>query len=525
MSDQEARNKNFAFNYQSDIFNQKAPVKAEYNYSHKGFQQNNSSNKTSFNFLSWENNNQKNPPSQNSSHIRRNHPKEPPKPKMHQKFEEKLYTTEPKQSTDNTRGQKETLFLGNYEGEEYKIKKEKNNEYNPNLYYKTKKPEQIKKEHIYGKNIPKNKPAIQRSKIDNNNLNENNTAINNNNEYGNKKLESLNVERSTNNEYNPKYDAKQNRVNMLKSNIFNDEKVEEINKKSGNTKKEISINSNKELKDKKDNFGKKSKFDKNAEKLPRNLDWRDTKTNLLFNGEMNKDIMKKDARQRKFKEIYGSDAIIPKERAENNFKTNDRNLIEKKTKQMNPDLNQAKIKKISENIAQMQNNQFLNDSAKYKIKNNNAEDNIKLYEINSKDINKKEIERAFADRGIKIYDVKENIDSIFSSDNNNRITFKIRDNENDKDFNNKIKNVQNELKKRNNAEIKTLFQEEKKKVDLIPNSVKWDNTNINSLTKNKNVDKTLQEKTHSKPLEKNNNEQKMTEIFVNLKYKNEQNII
>ena len=124
-----------------------------------------------------------------------------------------------------------------------------------------------------------------------------------------------------------------------------------------------------------------------------------------------------------------------------------------------------KIKKISENIAQMQNNQFLNDSAKYKIKNNNAEDNIKLYEINSKDINKKEIERAFADRGIKIYDVKENIDSIFSSDNN-RITFKIRDNENDKDFNNKIKNVQNELKKRNNAEIKTLFQEEKKNLLL-----------------------------------------------------------
>ena len=81
----------------------------------------------------------------------------------------------------------------------------------------------------------------------------------------------------------------------------------------------------------------------------------------------------------------------------------------------------------------MQNNQFLNDSAKYKIKNNNAEDNIKLYEINSKNINKKEVEKAFAEKGIKIYDVKENIDSILSSDKNNRITFKIRDNENDKD--------------------------------------------------------------------------------------------
>ena len=522
MSDQDARAKNFAFNYQSDIFNQKAPVKTEYNYSHKGFQQN-SSNKTSFNFLSWEDNKQTPP----SNQIKRNHIKEQPKTIMHQKFEEKLYSNEPRKNIDNSRGQKETLFLGNYEGNEYKIKKDKNNDYNPNLYYKTKKPDQIKKEHIYGKNNIKNKPAIQRCKTEcNNNLydNSNNNIMNNGNN-GNKKLESLNVERSTKNEYNPKHDAKQNRVNMLKSNIFNDEKVEEMNKKEGNKTKGINNISNKEFKEKKDNFGKKSKFDKNAEKLPPNLDWRDTKTNLLFNGEMNKDIMKKDARQRKFKEIYGSDATIPKERAENNFKTNDRNLIEKKTKQMNPNLNQAKIKKISENISQIQNNQFINDSSKYKIKNNNEEDNIKLYEINSKNINKKEVEKAFAEKGIKIYDVKENIDSILSSDKNNRITFKIRDNENDKDFNNKIKNVQNVFKERNNAEIKTLSQEEKKKVDLIPNSIKWNSTNLNSLTKNKNVDKTLQEKTHSKPQEKNNNEQKMTEIFVNLKYKNEQNIL
>ena len=521
MSDQDARAKNFAFNYQSDIFNQKAPVKTEYNYSHKGFQQN-SSNKTSFNFLSWEDNKQTPP----LSHIKRNQIKEQPKSQMHQKFEEKLYSNEPKKNFDNSRGQKETLFLGNYEGNEYKIKKDKNNDYNPNLYYKTKKPDQIKKEHIYGKNNAKNKPAIQRCRTEYNNIydNSNNNIMNNVNNV-NKKMESLNVERSTNNEYNPKYDAKQNRVNMLKSNIFNDDKVEEINKKVANKTKGINNTSNREFKEKKDNFGKKSKFDKNAEKLPRNLDWRDTKTNLLFNGEMNKDIMKKDARQRKFKEIYGSDATIPKERIENNFKTNDRNLIEKTTKQMNPDLNQAKIKKISEGISQMQNNQFINDYSKYKIKNNNTEDNIKLYEINSKDLNKKEVEKAFAEKGIKIYDVKENIDSILSSDKNNRITFKIRDNENDKDFNNKIKNVQNDFKKRNNAEIKTLFQEEKKKVDLIPNSIKWNSTNINSLTKNKNVDKTLQEKTHSKPQEKNNNEQKMTEIFVNLKYKNEQNIL
>ena len=34
-----------------------------------------------------------------------------------------------------------------------------------------------------------------------------------------------------------------------------------------------------------------------------NLDWRDTKTNLLFNGEKNKDIMKKVKKVKKMKII------------------------------------------------------------------------------------------------------------------------------------------------------------------------------------------------------------------------------
>ena len=83
--------------------------------------------------------------------IKRNENIEQTKPKVHQNFESKLYSTEPKQNTDNNRGQKETLFLGDYKGEEYKIKRQKNNEYNPNLYYKTKKANQTYNEHIYGK--------------------------------------------------------------------------------------------------------------------------------------------------------------------------------------------------------------------------------------------------------------------------------------------------------------------------------------------------------------------------------------
>lgn len=514
MTDQDAYSKNFAFNYQSDIFNQKAPSKPEYNYSHKGFQPTNS-NQTSYNFLSWDQP-KSNVPVKNSK-IKRDH--DQPKQTTHNKFEEKLYSNEPKKNIENNRGQKETLFLGNYEGEEYKVKRQKGNDYNPNLYYKTKKPEQVKIEQIYGNQKPKGKPSIQRNKVDNK---IDNNKIINNNERIDKKLESLNVERSTNNEYNPKFDPKQNRVNMLKSNIFNSENVEKINNEDKIPKKEEKKVPKKIINDKKDNFGKKSKFNKNEEKIPLNLDWRDTKTNLLFNSEMNKDIMKKDARQRKFKEIYGSDPVIPKQKAENNFKINDRNLIEKATKEKNPDLNEAKIKKISENISQIQGDQFINKSSKFKIKNNN--DDIKSFEINSDNINQRELEKAFADKGIKIYDVKENTDSILGNNKNNKITFKVRNNDYDKDFNKKITSIKNEFKNKKNAEIKIFSQEDKKRLDLIPSSVKWDNANIGSIINNKNIDKTLQEKTHSKPLENTNNE-KMTNIFVNLKYKNEQSII
>ena len=514
MTDQDAYSKNFAFNYQSDIFNQKAPSKPEYNYSHKGFQPTNS-NQTSYNFLSWDQP-KSNVPVKNSK-IKRDH--DQPKQTTHNKFEEKLYSNEPKKNIENNRGQKETLFLGNYEGEEYKVKRQKGNDYNPNLYYKTKKPEQVKIEQIYGNQKPKGKPSIQRNKVDNK---IDNNKIINNNERIDKKLESLNVERSTNNEYNPKFDPKQNRVNMLKSNIFNSENVEKINNEDKISKKEEKKVPKKIINDKKDNFGKKSKFNKNEEKIPLNLDWRDTKTNLLFNSEMNKDIMKKDARQRKFKEIYGSDPVIPKQKAENNFKINDRNLIEKATKEKNPDLNEAKIKKISENISQIQGDQFINKSSKFKIKNNN--DDIKSFEINSDNINQRELEKAFADKGIKIYDVKENTDSILGNNKNNKITFKVRNNDYDKDFNKKITSIKNEFKNKKNAEIKIFSQEDKKRLDLIPSSVKWDNANIGSIINNKNIDKTLQEKTHSKPLENTNNE-KMTNIFVNLKYKNEQSII
>ena len=526
MSEIDAYHKNFIFNQQSDIFNQKASGRPEVTYFHKA-QQSAINNKTSFNFLSWEeskNNNEATPISKKS----RNKPNY--NSKIHKNFQEKMYTFEPSNNLNNNRGQKETLFIGDYNGDEYKVKKEKTTDYNPDNYYKKKNPAQIKIEQLYGNVGRRNKSAIRRTKTDDNNVNtnSNNPRVRKDlNKYETKKvektkkLESLSIDRSTNNGYNPELDSKQNRVNMLRSNIFNDKKKEVFNTEANYKINDEQLqNKSKINKKENENYGKKSKYDKNTEKMPDNLDWRDAKTTLMFNSEKNKDIMKKDARQRKFEEIYGTDPILPKERVENNFHINDRNLIEKATKNMYSDLNQDKVRRISENISQIQGNQFVDNSSKYK-ENDNKNENVREYELNCNNVNEKEIEKAFADKGLHIYDIKEKDISVIGKKKDNKISFKIRENKNDQEFDNKIKDIQNDFKNKKKVDIKTsVKQQQKKNIDLIPNSLKWNNANSSLYTKNKNVDKTLQEKTHSKPI---NNGEKMTKIFVNLKYKNDHN--
>ena len=526
MSEIDAYHKNFIFNQQSDIFNQKASGRPEVIYSHKA-QQPSNNNKTSFNFLSWEeskNNNEATPITKKS----RNKPNY--NSKIHKNFQEKLYTFDPSNNLNSNRGQKETLFIGDYNGDEYKVKKEKTIDYNPDNYYKKKKPAQIKLEQLYGNSGRRTRSAIRRTKTDDNNVNtnSNNPRVRKDlNKYETKKvekpkkIESLSIDRSTNNGYNPEFDSKQNRVNMLRSNIFNDKKKETFNTEANYKINDEQLQTKSKI-NKKDNqkYGKKSKYNKNDENVPDNLDWRDAKTTLMFNSQKNKDIMKKDARQRKFEEIYGTDPILPKERVENNFHINDRNLIEKATKNMYSDLNQDKIRRISENISQIQGNQFVDISSKYK-ENDNKNENVREYELNCNNVNEKEIEKAFADKGLHIYDIKEKDISVIGKKKDNKISFKIRENKNDKEFDNKIKDIQNDFKNKKKIDIKTsVKQQQKKNIDLIPNSLKWNNANSSLYTKNKNVDKTLQEKTHSKPV---NNGEKMTKIFVNLKYKNDHN--
>ena len=124
--------------------------------------------------------------------------------------------------------------------------------------------------------------------------------------------------------------------------------------------KNLSNISNNEDLDIKDNHSKRFLYKKNDEKLPVKLDWRDPQLYLLFPQNKNSDVLKKNARQRKFKEIYGTDPIIPKEKMCEEFKSDDRAEIDEAAKNNFKDINFSKMKRISENISQMQGNQFIN---------------------------------------------------------------------------------------------------------------------------------------------------------------------
>ena len=600
---------NYIKNQQSDIYNQKGLNKPEIEYKHKRLMPK-STYSTTYNFLEWNDT----APHQNASikirqspnymsHIfnsnisnfqiyKSNHMTGPNK---HNTFYERLFQNDPDFNTNrseirvNARYQRETLNLGNYPGYEYKIKKNKSVIYDPKPYFADQNPLKQKLDLIYGgcDNLIGNyKPALNRSKRLNHSAssigyahrsfetrNEHDPNITNNAKkmkyfsiYGNKgienankKLKPISLTRSTNNAYIPGEYPIINKVNFLKSNIFNDKDVEKINNEDyeDNTLENDKIKVNRKIDDKKlkkrtksanifprhinnsihddiniENHSKKFIYKQNEEKLPKKLKWNDPQLYLYFPQNKNVDILKKSARQRKFNNIYGADPISPKEKLCEEFKSDNRPEIEQAAKNNYTNMNYSQMKRISDNISQMQGNKFINENNNYKKNRNYKSVNKKknnddiIYEIKTKrkkrNIPNYEIEKKFAEKGIHIYDIRENIDSVFHNKNTNRISFKIRDNNKDGNFDVKINRIKEEL-----LNDKELIMNEKninkKKgiTDIMPHDLKWNNPYCNLLTKNLNADKSMQGKTHSKPpLNRKNEDDKITRIFVNLKYKN-----
>ena len=597
---------NYIKNQQSDIFIQKGLNKPEIQYTHKRFIPQNTF-KSSFNFLEWNETSPHMNPSikmkqtpnnisqilnsnSENNFIKYDLNKIPGRSTKHKSFYEKMFENEPQIKYNksekylNARYQRETMNLGDYEGNEYKIKKNKSVIYDPSPYFTIKTPLNQKMDLIYGgcdDLIGSYKPAINRNKRLVRSASSIGFARRNfqtNNEYdpkisdnpkemkyfliygnkgienANKKLKPMTLNHSTNNVYIPGEEPTQNRINFLRSNIFNDKEIDKMNyynydlndiddnnpdnrtikvnrinfkklgkkTKSENTLKVRDLNTisyNEDL-NLKNNHAKRFLYKQNDEKLPNKLDWRDSHCYLLFPQNKNSDILKKNARQRKFKEIYGSDPIIAKEKLCEEFKSNERPEIDEAAKNNFRNINFSKMKRISENISQMQGNKFINESNK-NMKNKELESND--YEIksikNKKLISNNELKKHFTNKGMHIYDLRESMGTILNHKNDNKIEFKIRENNKDSNFEKNINNIKQELKGKGIL-LEEKIKKKKENTDIFPHTLKWNDPHCDLLTKNINAVKSNQRKTHSKPpLNRRKEEEKITRICVNLKYK------
>ena len=607
-------NINYIKNQQSDIFIQKGLNKPEMQYKHKKFIPKNTF-KSSYNFLEWNDMSphlnpsikiKKNPNnlsqilnSKKTNYMKYNLNKIPGGPKIHKSFFEKMFENEPDKGMNkseiyiNSRYQKETMNLGNYEGNEYKIKKNKSLEYDPSPYLKDKNPLKQKMDVLYGgcdDLIGMYKPAINRNKKlirsfssigfarrDFETKNEYDPKIRNNPKemkyfliYGNKGIENANkklkpmaITRSTNNMYVEGEKPTKNRVNFLKSNIFNDVKIEKMNNEKNSKKNKKyyrnnpennTIKVNRSIKKEKvnrtnsasllqvkninnfndnedivfkDNHAKRFLYKQNDENIPNKLDWRDPQLYLLFPQTKNSDIMKKNARQRKFKEIYGTDPIIPKEKLCEEFESDERPVIEEATKNNYKNFNFSKMKRISDNISQMQGKMFINENKNNKnIQNNNKINNFgkeMIYEMeslkNKKYITNNELKKKNKKRGIHIYDIREKNGSFVGNKNDNRIEFKIRENDMNNNFKGKIDKIKKDFKEKGYA-LNEKINKKKENNDIIPDTLKWNDPHLDYLSKNKNMVKSNQGIIHIKPpLNKKNEEHKIKKISVNLNNK------
>ena len=622
-----SKNINYIKNQQSDIFSQKGLNKPEIKYTHKKVIPKKTF-ETSYNFLEWKdmsphydqsikvklnpNNISQILSSNSKQYLNSDLNKINPKKFLKKNFYEKMFEIEPEKVLNksnslnknlNKRYQKETLFIGDYAGNEYKIKRNNSVINKLPINHETQNPLNKKMEMIYGgndniigeyksnvninKNIQNSTSSLGyiKREFETNNDRDNkivndpkkmkyfNIYGNNGIENANKRLKTMNKSHSMNNIYTPNISCTENRINFLKSNIFNNDETDKINNNSNiNNNKTIKVNrhlqknkkykransasklinryyknkNNNEIKlnndlninintnnintndtlDMKNNSRKFLLKNNGEDNFPIKLDWRDEKLRLLLPQNKNRDILKKNSRQRKFKNLYNAEPILPKQKLGEEFKSDTRNEIEQKTKEYYKNINYARIRKLSDNIAQFQiegNNKILNDN------NYNSENiqGIKYEIIQKKDksnnyytITNEELEKKFSKKGIHIYDIEENMNSLMNNKNFNKITFKIRENKKDGNIKQKINEIKNDFIN-DNILMKIKEENIKQNNDLMPHDLKWSTPHCNLIIKNKKFVHSTDGVIHLKGrCGGNNNGDKITRIHVNLKYKN-----
>ena len=511
--------KNYKFNYNSDIFHINNINKPEIEFKKK---KNVTSNQTTYNFLDWNNKNKTFEEGNINS------------PKFENNINKNI------RRINLTKHNQSSIFYGN-DDNSYIIKKKKDKIlYDPQQFFSNLSPYTRKVFEIYGeeynnnnnKILPINKKtsfgAYEKEIYILNKKNFGDEITNptkkkldffysdnfNNDRFLNRKFKKLKRNYSTEIEDNLKDD----KYNMNKNNVmFKNKSLSEREIEFQKEKKPTNIIETKNYEIKRDYFGKKNMLNEKDSPIPVKLDWRNQKINLYFRPKSNEKILKETAKERKLNEFYGENYKLIKINSQKDLTKNE---LENLIKNEYPNENESKTKKRLENISSFEMEKIIRVNS---MKNMSPKEmKSKNYEIKNGNLNNidlKNFEKNLLKAGIHVYDIR--IDEQYTNGNQKgKITFKIRENNNDKNLNETMNIIKVNLKKNNNIDLTeySLNKKVKPLTNQIPTTIKWNDNQIHNYTKNRKVETTIQGRTYNKRRPNSNNQ--ITNIFINHKYKN-----
>lgn len=258
-----------------------------------------------------------------------------------------------------------------------------------------------------------------------------------------------------------------NKIKMLQSNIFNSASKEQLNNRSLSQQTSASSANRNNSYPKNPKSAKVQNHNKKISEysgFTAKIDWKNTNTEILFKRKLGK-----------------NENNHKKETMKTLSESNNCTESKKKLKQFcnNYSSNESKSRKLADSYSSYQGGNFFMDNFIKNKNNDTLNCTEEKFEIkNIKSYQEKEIKQSFLENGIQIYDVSTSSNVL--SNSNNSLQFKIRQNYNDKNYQNKLKQVSIALKKKTGNELRKVGVSGKGKKTL-PSFENYDSTPIVSI--------------------------------------------
>lgn len=361
---------------------------------------------------------------------------------------------ETQQRVRKNKGGETTLVLGTDDTSGYNVRKDKTSSYDPSKYQSGDTAYERKIQQFYGEEARTNlkqKSAfgtLKREENDNNRIvNECNRKFqifNSNNNVGHtayRKAEPFVNANSSGKTFDESQRGKYNRVEGLKSNIFNEPEKEKLHNRiyAREVPKE-----EEEPKEKHENNRKKNVCKEGSDVRFAKLDWKDPRNERLFQKADNEEST---AKERKLNDLYGVNSVKSNSTKQNEL---DRKALEYQIQKDHPMESEAQIMKRVQNVSSLEGSGYTSQP----ITTNDRQS--KNYEIknftNIDQINVKDIEKLMRNKGMHIYEVKTQ-DYYMDSNQKGRVLFSIRENSDEITFNKKLNEIKEQLRKEQGLEI------------------------------------------------------------------------